>query len=68
MKPDTQSYAKLFSYGLNCERPIGGNCVGNCRVLDNKLLSCGFDCERPIGGNCVGNCRVFDNTAASLVW
>ena len=36
MKPDKKSYSKLFAFGLDCERPIGGNCVGNCRVFDNS--------------------------------
>ena len=34
MKPDRKSYAKMFSYGLDCERPIGGRCVGNCMIAD----------------------------------
>ena len=63
MKPDRKSYSKLFAFGLDCERPIGGNCVGNCRIVSQNL-----DCERPIGGKCVGNCRIADTHAAGLVW
>ncbi|MBQ7155404.1 MAG: hypothetical protein IJR85_07630 [Synergistaceae bacterium] len=63
MKPDRSSYSKLFAYGLDCERPIGGSCVGNCRIVSQNL-----DCMRPIGGNCTGNCRIADTHAAGLVW
>ena len=45
-------YENLFSSNSDCMRPIGGNCVGNCRKTGSNS-----DCMRPIGGNCVGNCR-----------
>lgn len=45
-------YEKLAISNMDCARPIGGNCVGNCRRAPTNM-----DCMRPIGGNCVGNCR-----------
>lgn len=63
MKPDRKSYAKMFSYGLDCERPIGGRCVGNCMIVSQNL-----DCMRPIGGRCVGNCMVHASGNSGLVW
>lgn len=43
---------KKVLFNVDCNRPIGGNCVGNCRKTNDFV-----DCSRPIGGKCVGNCR-----------
>ncbi len=63
MLPDRFSYSKLLHSNLDCTRPIGGNCQGNCRVIASNI-----DCMRPIGGNCKGNCRVVASNATLLVW
>ena len=52
MTATTKDYAELALSNTDCLRPIGGNCVGNCRKVGSNT-----DCLRPIGGNCVGNCR-----------
>lgn len=57
-----KEYQELLMGNTKCLRPIGGNCVGNCRKTDTNL-----DCFRPIGGNCVGNCRKSGNES-HLIW
>ena len=52
MTATKDDYKKLSVGNSDCLRPIGGNCVGNCRKTGSNV-----DCLRPIGGNCVGNCR-----------
>ena len=52
MIASSKDYIKMFASNTDCLRPIGGNCVGNCRKTGSNV-----DCLRPIGGNCVGNCR-----------
>ena len=52
MVASAKDYEKLSISNTDCARPIGGNCVGNCRKTGSNV-----DCLRPIGGNCVGNCR-----------
>ena len=47
-----KDYNVLKGNNTKCMRPIGGNCVGNCRKSGTNT-----ECMRPIGGNCVGNCR-----------
>lgn len=51
MVANKQQYNQLAG-NIDCLRPRGGNCVGNCRKTGSNS-----DCLRPIGGNCVGNCR-----------
>lgn len=46
---------KKVLYNVECNRPIGGNCAGNCRKTEKYV-----ECSRPIGGNCAGNCRKTD--------
>ena len=56
------AHYNLLSGNTDCVRPIGGNCVGNCRKTGHNS-----DCLRPIGGNCVGNCRK-TGTKSTLKW
>lgn len=49
------AYEELLP-SMDCSRPRGGNCTGNCRKSPSQQ-----DCLRPIGGKCVGNCRKSEN-------
>lgn len=51
----TMELNKKNLYNVECNRPIGGNCAGNCRKTEVNV-----ECNRPIGGNCAGNCRKTD--------
>lgn len=62
MIADKVIYERLLVSNSDCMRPIGGNCVGNCRKVGSNN-----DCMRPIGGNCVGNCRKTGNST-ELNW
>lgn len=62
MVANEKVYKKLLASNSDCMRPIGGNCVGNCRRTASNS-----DCMRPIGGNCVGNCRR-TGTNTKLKW
>lgn len=52
MVPTKKDYADLVQTNIDCLRPIGGKCVGNCRKTGTNV-----DCLRPVGGICRGNCR-----------
>lgn len=62
MLASNTQYSKMFGNQTDCQRTIGGNCVGNCRKSATTT-----DCQRTIGGNCVGNCRK-SAKATSLKW